>query len=153
MQSALKGPWSQGDIEDFLEQCHYPVRLACVGADGYPRVVSVWFHYAGGRMYCVSHRSSGLIRMLRNSGRVGFEVAPNEPPYRGVRGQGDATVSEEGGGDVLVGLLEHYLGGVDSQLASWLLSRSEDELLITITPTRWFSWDYTERMADTVERD
>ena len=43
-------------------------------------------------------------------------------------------------------LLGRYLGGHDSALAKWLLSRSEDEVLITISPRRWFSWDYRERM-------
>lgn len=148
MQTRIKGPWDQAQIEQFLASSRYPLRLACIGADGYPRVVSVWFAYADGQLFCVSHRSSGLIGLLRGNPKVGFEVAPNEPPYRGVRGQGDAVVAEQGGAGVLKDLLERYLGGTESGLADWLLSRSEDELLITITVSRWFSWDYRERMAD-----
>jgi hypothetical protein len=44
-------------------------------------------------------------------------------------------------------MLQRYLGGTDSKLGSWLLSRVEDEILITIEPLRLFTWDYRERMA------
>jgi nitroimidazol reductase NimA-like FMN-containing flavoprotein (pyridoxamine 5'-phosphate oxidase superfamily) len=125
----------------------FPVRLACVGSDGFPRVVSLWYQYQDGRLYCVTHRDSQLARLLAAETRVGFEVAPNSPPYRGVRGQGRATLAPLGEHNTLNELLQRYLGGVDSPLANWLLSRSEEELLITIEPLRLFSWDYSERMA------
>lgn len=148
MQATIKGPWDLSRIEHFLHDSRYPVRLACVGADGYPRVVSVWFRYLHGQLFCVSHRASALVSVLATNPRVGFEVGPNDPPYHGVRGRGDAELSEVGGGAMLESLLDRYLGGADSSLARWLLSRREDELLITITPRSWFSWDYRERMKD-----
>tara|TARA_R110001599_G_scaffold353866_1_gene600956 strand:- start:76848 stop:77291 length:444 start_codon:yes stop_codon:yes gene_type:complete len=146
MSAKLKGPWSTDDITGFLGDVRYPLRLACVADDGYPRVVSVWFTYLDGKLYCASHNSSQLVALLRASPRVGFEVAPNDPPYYGVRGQGDAVLTEQGGARMLEQLLERYLGSHDSPLAKWLLSRSEDEVLITISPRRWYSWDYRERM-------
>jgi len=78
---------------------------------------------------------------------VGFELAPNEPPYHGVRGQGIATLDSDADGVVLGEMLQRYLGGTESKLGNWLLSRAEDEVLITITPLRLFSWDYRERMG------
>lgn len=146
MSAKLKGPWSLEEIAQFLADTRYPLRLACVGDDGYPRVVSVWFTYLEGKLFCASHKSSHLVALLRSGARVGFEVAPNSPPYYGVRGQGDAVLADEGGAQMLEQLLDRYLGGQDSPLAKWLLSRSEDEILITITPRRWFSWDYRQRM-------
>ncbi len=44
-------------------------------------------------------------------------------------------------------MLQRYLGGTESKLGNWLLSRAEDEILITIEPLRLFSWDYRERMG------
>ena len=55
---------------------------------------------------------------------------------------------DSGGAAMLERLLQRYLGGIDSTLAQWLLSRSEGELLITLTPRRLFSWDYRQRMAE-----
>jgi nitroimidazol reductase NimA-like FMN-containing flavoprotein (pyridoxamine 5'-phosphate oxidase superfamily) len=148
MKSNIKGPWSEREISDFLHESRYPLRLACVGADGYPRVVSVWFSYSNGRFFCASHSSSQLVTLLRANARVGFEVATNDPPYCGVRGQGDATLAPTGGAEMLETLLQRYLGSTDSALARWLLSRAAQELLITVTPQRLFSWDYRQRMTD-----
>ncbi|MEJ6538917.1 MAG: pyridoxamine 5'-phosphate oxidase family protein [Halioglobus sp.] len=153
MALALKGPWRKTEIDAFLQHSMFPLRLACVGEDGFPRVVSVWYIFDGEHFRCVSHRSSQLIRLLERSDRVGFELAPNEPPYHGVRGQGIARLSSAADGEVLREMLHRYLGGTDSKLGSWLLSRVEDEILITIEPLRLFTWDYRERMAKGADHD
>lgn len=67
------------------------------------------------------------------------------PPYRGVRGQGRASLRREGG-TLLGELLDRYLGGGDSPLARRLLADAADEVAIRVVPTRLASWDYTERM-------
>jgi nitroimidazol reductase NimA-like FMN-containing flavoprotein (pyridoxamine 5'-phosphate oxidase superfamily) len=144
----INGPWDQAQAADFLGCSRWPLRLACVGGDGYPRVVSLWFSYEDGHFYCVTHRDSKLTTLLRNNHKVGFEVSPNEPPYHGVRGQGLVSLHEDGGEATLRRHLEHYLGGTRSRLAGWLLSRAQEELLVRIEVTRMFSWDYRERMAD-----
>jgi hypothetical protein len=147
MTATLKGPWQQEQVDRYLQDCTYPLRLACVGDDGFPRVVSVWYGYDGSQLHCVSHRSSQLVALLERDQRVGFELAPNEPPYHGVRGQGVASLDSDADGTVLSELLTRYLGGADSKLGQWLLSRAQDEVLISIAPQRLFSWDYRERMA------
>lgn len=147
MNISLKGPWDWSQVENYLTTSNFPMRVACIGQDSFPRVVSVWFGYDDGRLLCVSHRSSQLVKLLRKNERVGFEVAPNEPPYYGVRGQGIAKLDSDAQGTVLRSMLERYLGGTNSSLADWLLSRAEDEMLISIEPSRIFSWDYRERMG------
>ena len=146
MDISIKGPWARREIDQYLEGSRIPIRLGCIGSDGFPRVVSVWFRYAEGGFYCASHKDSSLVRMLGNYGRVGFEVATNDPPYHGVRGQGVAEVSGEGGAETLRQLIDNYLGRTNEHLAQWLLSRSEEEVLIRIEVTRFFSWDYRKRM-------
>jgi nitroimidazol reductase NimA-like FMN-containing flavoprotein (pyridoxamine 5'-phosphate oxidase superfamily) len=148
MAVTLKGPWNKDQVDSFLKNSQFPLRLACVGEDGFPRVVSVWYGFDGQSLRCVSHRSSQLVNLLQRSERVGFELAPNEPPYHGVRGQGIARLGADADGEVLGQLLQRYLGGTESKLGQWLLSRSEDEVLITIEPLRLFSWDYRERMGE-----
>jgi nitroimidazol reductase NimA-like FMN-containing flavoprotein (pyridoxamine 5'-phosphate oxidase superfamily) len=147
MVATLKGPWDQAQVDSFLRNSTFPLRLACVAEDGFPRVVSVWYGYDGQHLRCVSHRSSQLVNLLERCDRVGFELAPNEPPYHGVRGQGIARLDADADGVVLRQMLQRYLGGTTSKLARWLLSRAEDEMLITIEPLRLFSWDYRERMG------
>lgn len=148
MQISYKGPWDAEDVDKYLQNSLYPMRLACVGADGFPRVVAVWFRFVSGAFYCVSHRNSALVKLLRTNSRVGFEVSPNEPPYCGVRGQATTTLDDLATDPTLDKLLDRYLGGANSQLGNWLLSRRDQEILIKVQPHRIFSWDYRERMQD-----
>ena len=148
--SPIKGPWRAAEVERFLDRGGLPMRLACVGADGFPRVVSLWYRYQQGQLLCVTHEKAQLLSLLASDNRVGFEIAPNEPPYHGVRGQGLAEVTDLGARDALEDLLGRYLGGTESSLGQWLLSRGDEERLITVTPTRLFTWDYRLRMADAV---
>lgn len=148
MSVKLKGPWTRAETEVFLQNCPWPLRLACTGADGYPRVVSVWYRFHNNTLQCVSHRGSALVRLIERDPRVGFELAPNDPPYHGVRGQGRVTMVPLGDSDVLEALLDRYLGDQESRVGNWLLSRKDEEMLLTITPERLFTWDYRQRMAD-----
>ncbi len=64
MAVTLKGPWNKDQVDSFLKNSQFPLRLACVGGDGFPRVVSVWYGYDGECLRCVSHRSSQLVNLL-----------------------------------------------------------------------------------------
>jgi hypothetical protein len=146
----IAGPWCRQQVDDFLSQSRIPVQLVCLSADGFPRKSSLWFHYRGGRLHCVSHRSARLVALLQRQPGVGFEVASSEPPYRGVAGQGTASLQALGQDPMLKRLLLRYLGELDSALATWLLSRSDEEVLITVELQRLSSWDCQERMATAV---
>jgi len=123
------------------------LRLAVLGESGFPLVCSLWFGYDGGKLFCATTRQSKLVERLRANPRCGFELAPNEPPYFGVRGQGIATVSSEAAMDLLGDLVDRYLGRRDTNFAQWLLGRTEDEVAISID-IRWMtSWDFRQRMS------
>ena len=140
------GPWNASQIERYLRETVVPVRLACVAARGWPLVLSLWFEYDEGILWCATHSSSRLAGHLRSDDRVAFEVSPNEPPYRGVRGRGRVTLDAARGEEVLRRLLRRYLGGEGSDLARWLLSRADGELAVSIEPSSISAWDYSERM-------
>lgn len=146
MNIDISGPWTRREIDSYLARSRMPVRLACLGEDGFPRVVSVWFQYEEGVLQCATHRDSQLAAMLQRNPRVGFEVSTNEPPYYGVRGQGVAELSQEGGAQALQRLIDRYLDQSNVSLSRWLLSRSDEELLLRVEVQRFFSWDYRKRM-------
>jgi nitroimidazol reductase NimA-like FMN-containing flavoprotein (pyridoxamine 5'-phosphate oxidase superfamily) len=143
----IRGPWSWNRIESYLRDTVVPVRVACLSHTGWPIVLSLWYLYRDGVLWCASQSHAWVIRRLREDPRCAFEVAPNEPPYRGVRGQGRATLEATQGADILRGLVARYLGSEDSELAGWLFSRSEQEVAIRIEPMRISSWDYSKRMT------
>ena len=150
MTTKLAGPWSRPQIDEFLKTMHIPVRLSCVAADGFPRVISLWYQYNSGILNCVTNRSSKLAQLLEKNNRVGFEISADSPPYHGVRGQGIAKLQPLGSDSTLEQLLIRYIGDLESDFSRWLLSRRDEEILIMIKPRRVFSWDYRKRMAAVV---
>jgi nitroimidazol reductase NimA-like FMN-containing flavoprotein (pyridoxamine 5'-phosphate oxidase superfamily) len=139
--------WSAREIESFLQQAAIPVRLACLAANGAPLICSLWYLYDEGAIWCATQQDARLVTWLRADPRCAFEVAGDDPPYRGVRGQGDAVLSAADGPAVLGRLIDRYLGTRDSGFARWLLSRQDGEVAIRIDPHWLTSWDFSRRMA------
>jgi hypothetical protein len=142
----LTGPYLPDQVERYLRETVIPVRLACLGSTGSPIVLSLWFLYRDGALWCASRPDARVVRHLERDPRCAFEVARDAPPYRGVRGQGRASVRRGEGGALLGELLDRYLGGRDSPLARRLLARAADEVAIRVDPARLASWDYSQRM-------
>ena len=142
-----RGPWSAEQARTFLEKTRVPVRLACNGADGSPRLLSLWFAPEGDRLWCATQKRSLLVRRLREDPRCAFEVAGDLPPYRGVRGRGEARLHDDRGEKVLLRLIHRYLDDPDSEFARWLLGRARDEVAIEIEPSALSTWDYSGRMG------
>ncbi len=138
-------PWNEPQVEAFLHDFVAPLRLAVESESG-PRLCSLWYEYADGQLLCATRRQSQVARLLAADPRCAFELSPNEPPYYGVRGQGEARLSRDGAEALLGRLIDRYLGDRESSLARWLLGRSADEVVVAIRP-RWIScWDYRARM-------
>ena len=140
--------WSPAEIRAFLSKTVIPIRLACNARAGFPLLLSVWFLFEEDHLWCAVQRDSKLARCLAADDRCAFEVAGDEPPYRGVRGQGRAALVAARGEEILGRLLDRYLGGRESDLGRWLLGRASDEVAIRIAPAWVTAWDFTERMKD-----
>lgn len=141
--------WDWPRIERYLTGSPLPCRLACVTREGFPHVTSLWFDYARGVLSFSVQDSAWVGRWLAANLRCGFEVAVNDPPYRGVRGRGEAVVERGADDPVLPTLVDRYLGGRDSDLARWLLSRLDTEVTVRVRATWVTSWDYGARMSAT----
>ena len=140
------GPWSVGEVEAYLTTTVIPIRLATNGSSGWPLVQSVWFLYDDAALWCATQSDAVLARRLRRDPRCAFEVAGDQPPYAGVRGTGTAELRHDGVEPLLRRLIDRYLDDTSSSLASWLLSRVDDEVAIRIGDLRVSSWDYGARM-------
>jgi hypothetical protein len=140
------GPWSESHITQYLQQTTIPIRIASIGSVG-PLVQSLWFMFDGTCLWCCTQQDSVLANRLARDSRVGFEIASDLPPYRGVRGRGTATLHHDAAADLLPQLITRYLGNESSDLAAWLLARIETEVAIEIGDLLVTSWDYTPRMT------
>jgi nitroimidazol reductase NimA-like FMN-containing flavoprotein (pyridoxamine 5'-phosphate oxidase superfamily) len=147
----LRGPFAPSEIDAYLDDAAIPMRVAAVGPTGWPLVVSLWFIRHGNEILAATRPTSTLVDFLTAEPRCGFEIAGDEPPYRGVRGRAEVIVDENAGGPVLESLLVKYLGGTSSPLASKLLTRAADEVCLRLRPASLISWDYSSRMSDSIE--
>ncbi|MEO7385361.1 MAG: pyridoxamine 5'-phosphate oxidase family protein [Gammaproteobacteria bacterium] len=138
--------WSADQMGEFLLRSEIPVRLACLSDNGAPLLCSLWFLYDSGVIWCATQRSARLVGLLEQDPRCAFEIAGDTPPYRGVRGQGNATLSGTDGPPVLLRLIDRYLHGRNSGFARWLMARQHDEVAIRIEPAWLTSWDFSRRM-------
>ena len=131
---------------DFLDEQRIPLRLACLTTSGWPIVLSLWFTRIDSRLWCATQETAKVIDYLRADPRCAFEVAPETPPYRGVRARADALLHKDRGEEILRILLGRYQGGVDTPLARRLLARTDTEVAIEIVPHTLHTWDYSARM-------
>ncbi|QLC32844.1 pyridoxamine 5'-phosphate oxidase family protein [Halarchaeum sp. CBA1220] len=141
-----RGAWDAEGVADFLAETAVPMRLTTHRPDETLWTVALWYRYEDGTFACATGADADVVSFLRTDDRVAFDVSVNDPPYRGVRGNGVATVERDVGKSLLRSLLERYLGGTDSELARSLLADDREEARIEIHPEDVYSWDYTERM-------
>lgn len=123
-----------------------PLRLACLTSSGWPMIVPLWFKFLNDRFYCATQENAKIISYLKNDNRCAFEISSQNPPYRGIRGQGKTIIKKELGIEILQTVIEKYIHKKDTDLTTYLLKRKEKEVAIEITPIKIFYWDYTNRM-------
>jgi len=141
------GAWSRAELDAFLDSAVVPLRLACRRPDGGLWVVSLWYRRCrDDTLQCATGADADVVRFLRADDGVGFEVSTNRPPYMGVRGSGAITVDPDEETSVLRDLVLRYLGDTDSPMAERLLAPDREAVVLTVSPDRLFTWDFTGRM-------
>jgi len=141
------GAWDETEVAAYLDDARVPVRVATRTPGGRLWMLSLWFRRADDALLCATSASADVVEYVDADPGVAFEVSTNEPPYRGVRGNGTATVEPDPEKQLLRALLERYLGGTDTPLGRRLLGEDRKEIRIRIEPRRVHSWDYSDRMA------
>lgn len=108
-------------------------------------MVSFRFAYAGA-FHCATATGADVVGWLREDDRVALEVSTDDPPDRGVRGNGVAKMSPDEDRALLRTLTERYLGGTDDEPGDRSLAGGREEVHLTVRPERLYSWDLAGRM-------
>ena len=140
------------EFETYLHNSRIPIRIACETKSGWPVVISLWYIYIDGLIYCASKESSRIVSYLKSSPRCAYEIASDLPPYCGLRGQAIARIDSDLGPEILDQLIDRYLGVKDNKLGIFLRKNQTEESAIILKPVNVFSWNFTQRM-DTVSSD
>lgn len=126
------------------------MRIGVESLSGWPLVMSLWFIPDGLELLGATRPHSMLVRCLERRPQCAFEVASDSPPYRGVRGRARVDLDRVTGGATLDRLLVRYLGSATNRLGERLRARAADEVCLRLVPVSLVSWDYSRRMASTL---
>ena len=135
-------------IENLVNETKIQISIACITSSRHPIVMSLWYTMIGEKIYCATQKKAKIITIIKNNPKIGFEIAADNPPYRGMRGHGKAKVIEHMGKDILDILIDKYLGEKISALSEFLRNNSKNEVAIEISPDKLFTYDYSKRMKD-----
>jgi len=136
------------EINRFIPDVKIPIRIAFIKPNGIPGVISLWYTYNDGKIYCATQKTAKIVSYLQKNSVCGFEIAADNPPYKGIRGEGTVKILNDKGTDFLEILMDKYLGEKDSTLSKFLRDNSKTEVAIQITPHKIFNYDYSKRMND-----
>ncbi|MFN2137527.1 MAG: hypothetical protein ACK2UK_16315, partial [Candidatus Promineifilaceae bacterium] len=60
-------------IEKYLGETKIPLRLSCVMESGWPAVLSLWYLFEGGSLFCATPENAKVVSYLRADPRCSFE--------------------------------------------------------------------------------
>jgi hypothetical protein len=134
--------------EAFLGETHIAVISVADGTRG-PLTVPVWYAYVAGRdVRFVTGGGSRKAALIGRAGRIGLCVQTETPPYKYVSIEGPVVVGEPIDFERDVRQVAHRYLGREMGEAYLQMSAGDSSqganVLVRLTPERWFSVDYSK---------
>jgi len=143
---------TEEEVDSFLEN-KLNVQLATIDEEGYPSIQPLWFLYdkKSGKIYISTQNTTRKIHNLHKvSDKVYFSIDDENFPYKGVKGRGNARVSEDKNFNIPVTekIILKYLGTLDNPLAQMIMDNANKgiQVVIEITPKFFSAWDFAKSM-------
>ena len=138
---------TRDEAEKFLES-KLTLQLATTDEKGEPNIQPVWFYYDKdeGKLVIITSKVAKKTQNLRNRPTIYFSIDDANPPYKGVKGKGNATIVEDP--NRIVPQAEKisikYLGTLDHPAAKEMADRSKngEGILVEISPKFFSTWDF-----------
>ena len=138
---------TRDEAEKFLES-KLTLQLATTDEKGEPNIQPVWFYYdkEQGKLLIITSKVAKKTQNLRNRPTIYFSIDDANPPYKGVKGKGNATIVEDP--NRIVPQAEKisikYLGTLDHPAAKEMADRSKngEGILVEISPKFFSTWDF-----------
>lgn len=138
---------SKEEVERFLEKT-LNLQLATIDKQGDPNIQPVWFYYDkdGEKLWINTSKSARKTQNIRERSTIYFSIDDENPPVRGVKGKGIATIIEDLKTVIPLGerISLKYLGTLDHPIAKMISedSKKGEVVLIEISPNFFSTWDY-----------
>ncbi|HEY3291201.1 MAG TPA: TIGR03618 family F420-dependent PPOX class oxidoreductase [Anaerolineae bacterium] len=109
------------EVVRFLER-PLLMRMATLGADGFPQVTPVWFLYEGGSLFASTERERIKTRNILRDPRVGASI-DDDHPYRGISVKGVAHIRQGDITDLVKRIVARYVPPAElDALMAWLFT-------------------------------
>jgi len=147
--SAIPG-MTREETERFLES-NLNLQIATIDEKGDPNIQPVWFYYDKdeGKLLIITSKSAKKTQNLKNRPSVYFSIDDESPPFKGVKGKGNATIVEDPKRIVPQAekISMKYLGTLEHLAAKEMTNRSKngEGILVEISPKFFSTWDFGKR--------
>ena len=88
---------TETEVNNFLES-RLNMQIATIDEEGYPMIQPTWFLYDNkeSKIYTATQKMAKKVQNIRrNPDKIYFSIDDENHPYKGVKGRGIATISEE----------------------------------------------------------
>ena len=139
------------EAERFLLESKLNLQIATIDEKGEPNIQPVWFYYDKDeeKLLIITSKSAKKTQNLSNRPTIYFSIDDENPPFKGVKGKGIATVVEEPNNIVPQAekISMKYLGTLDNPAAKEMAERSKngEGVLVEISPKFFSTWDFGKR--------
>lgn len=135
------------EAEKFLEN-KLNLQLATIDEKGDPNIQPVWFYYDKDeeKLWINTSKFAKKTQNILKRSTIYFSIDDENPPVRGVKGKGIATIMDDL--KIVVPLGEKislkYLGTLDHPIAKMISedSKKGGVVLVEISPKFFSTWDY-----------
>jgi general stress protein 26 len=135
------------EAEHFLES-KLNLQFATVDSKGEPNIQPVWFYYDKNEVKLLIMTGKNTIKSqnVRERPTIYFCVEDGNSPYKGVKGKGVATISDDLQTVISISdrIIIKYLGTLDNPMSKAISERSKsgEGVIIEITPKFFSTWDF-----------
>jgi len=135
------------EAERFLES-KLNLQLATIDEQGDPNIQPVWFYYdkEGEKLWINTSKLAKKTQNIRKRSTIYFSIDDENPPVRGVKGKGIATLIEDSKKVIPLGdkISLKYLGTLDHPIAKMISedSKKGEVVLVEISPKFFSTWDF-----------
>ena len=138
---------TEEETDKFLES-KLNLQLASIDEKGDPNIQPIWFNYdkTNQKIFIITPKSSRKIQNLQDKSNIYFSIDDENPPYKGVKGKGIATIVVDAKKTIPQAetINKKYLGTLDHPLAQMILESAKkgNHVLVEIAPKFFSTWDF-----------
>lgn len=124
------------------------LQFATVDKKGDPNIQPVWFYYDKNakKIFIMTGKKTTKSQNVRERPTIYFCVEDGNSPYKGVKGKGVSTISDDLQRVISISniIILKYLGTLDNPMAKAISERSKsgEGIIIEIAPTFFSTWDF-----------